>query len=246
MSDCNLQVLSYETNEKEADELKEKMNGLRELLIKSNEIGYDDKKDVIVGNIIYIYKQIKSLLDNNLCDSIISRLVLRTIIEMYVNLKYLSINSIKEPKIWESYKDYGSGKYKLIYKKIEEGSVSKENCTHFNHKLLKIFANENKSEEFLKVKFGMFADKKIRQKFIDVGEKELYDTYYDYDTCFTHGYWSAIRESSLLFCDNVCHNYHCVADIECEQKLIPAYNDLSYIVNKIIVLINEELGVHND
>ncbi len=36
---------------------------------------------------------------------------------------------------------------------------------------------------------------------------------------FSHGYWGAIRESSLLICDNPAHNYHSVADTECEQKI---------------------------
>ena len=130
-----------------------------------------------------------------------------------------------------------------IYKKIEEGISTSENCSHFNSNILKLLSNENKSEEFLKVSFKNFADKKVRQKFIDVGEKDLYDTYYDYDTCFSHGYWGAIRESSLLFCDNAAHNYHSVPDVECQQKLICCYSDLCFLLDKIIKIMNEELGV---
>ena len=242
MTDCNPMILSFEENI-DYEKLKEKMLELRKLLIKSNEITYDDKRDVIIGNITYVYKMINEIISNNLGNSIISRFVLRTISEIYVNIKFLSLRSKIEPKIWESFKDYGNGKYKLIYKKIEEGISTAENCSHFNSDILKLLSNENKSEEFLKVSFKNFADKKVRQKFIDVGEKDLYDTYYDYDTCFSHGYWGAIRESSLLFCDNAAHNYHSVPDIECQQKLICCYSDLCFLLDKIIKIMNEELGV---
>lgn len=242
MTDCNPMILSYEENV-DYEEIKEKMLELRKLLIKSKEITYDDKRDVIIGNITYVYKMIKEIISNNLGNSIVSRFVLRTISEIYVNIKFLCLKSKTEPKIWESFKDYGNGKYKLIYKKIEEGISTAKNCSHFNSNILKLLSNENKSEEFLKVSFTNFANKNTRQKFIDVGEKDLYDTYYDYDTCFSHGYWGAIRESSLLFCDNAAHNYHSVSDVECEQKLICCYSDLCFLLDKIIKIMNEELGV---
>lgn len=242
MIDCNPMILSFEENI-DYEKLKEKMLELRKLLIKSNEITYDDKRDVIIGNITYVYKMINEIISNNLGNSIISRFVLRTISEIYVNIRFLSLKSKIEPKIWESFKDYGNGKYKLIYKKIEEGISTAENCSHFNSDILKLLSNENKSEEFLKVSFKNFADKKVRQKFIDVGEKDLYDTYYDYDTCFSHGYWGAIRESSLLFCDNAAHNYHSIPDVEYQQKLTCCYSDLCFLLEKIIKIMNEELGV---
>ncbi len=102
---------------------------------------------------------------------------------------------------------------------------------------------ETKSEEFLKVSFKDFADKNVRKKFIEVDEKDLYDTYYDYDTCFSHGYWGAIRESSLLTCDNPAHNYHSVADTECEQKLVNCCDDLIFLLDKVISIMNDEMGV---
>lgn len=242
MTDCNPIILTFEENV-DYDNLKDKLMELRTLLIKSNEIKYDDKKDVIIGNITYVYKIINEIMVNNLGNTIISRLALRTITEIYVNLKFLCLKSKSEPKIWESFKDYGSGKYKIIYKRIEEGISTATDCMHFNNDILKMLSNEAKSEEFIKVSFSNFANKKVRQKFIDVDEKDLYDTYYDYDTCFSHGYWGAIRESSLLLCDNSVHNYHSVSDVECQQKLICCYTDMCFLLNKIIKIMNDELGV---
>ena len=131
----------------------------------------------------------------------------------------------------------------MIYKRIKEGITYADNCTHFDNIMLELLTNETKSEEFLKVSFKDFADKNVRQKFIIVDEKDLYDTYYDYDTCFSHGYWGAIRESSLLICDNPAHNFHNVADTECNQKLISCYDDLCFLIDKIITIMKEELEV---
>ncbi len=243
MTDCNPKIIVYPKTG-DIDLLTTKIRELKKLILKSEEIKSDDKRDVIVGNIVYIYKIVKEIIDNNLYDSIVSRFILRTITEVIVNIKFLCSQEKDNPDIWEAFKDYGNSKYKMIYKRIEEGTILNDNCKHFDEVMLKLLANETKSEEFLKVSFKDFADKNVRQKFILVDEKDLYDTYYDYDTCFTHGYWGAIRESSLLTCDNPAHNYHSVADTECNQKLINCCDDLIFLIDKIIVIMDSELGVN--
>lgn len=243
MTDCNPKIIVYPKTG-DIDLLTIKIRELKKLILKSEEIKSDDKRDVIVGNIVYIYKIVKEIIDNNLYDSIVSRFILRTITEVIVNIKFLCSQEKDNPDIWEAFKDYGNSKYKMIYKRIEEGTTLNDNCKHFDEVMLKLLANETKSEEFLKVSFKDFADKNVRQKFILVDEKDLYDTYYDYDTCFTHGYWGAIRESSLLTCDNPAHNYHSVADTECNQKLINCCDDLIFLIDKIIVIMDSELGVN--
>lgn len=242
MSDCNPMVIKFDENTKR-EQLKNKLIEIRNLLIKSEEIQYDHKKDVIMGNLTYIYKMINEIYCSNLENSIISRLVMRTLVEVYINLKFISLQEPEKKDIWESYKDYGSGKYKNIYKKIEEEkSICPEN-SHLEKNLLKILTNELKSEEFITIDFKNFANKSIRQKFIDVNEKDLYDVFYDYDTCFTHGYWSAIRESALLLCDNPLHNYHCVPDTNNDQKLIDISSDYIFILDKIINVVEKELEI---
>ena len=242
MSDCNPMVIDFGENTLKK-QLKEKLLYIKNLLTKSEEIKYNHKKDVIMGNLAYIYKLINEIYTGDLENSIVSRLVMRTLVEIYINLKFISLKEAEGKDIWESYKDYGSGKYKNIYKKIEEEkSVCPEN-SHLEKNLLKILANETKSEEFITIDFRNFANKSIRQKFIDVNEKDLYDVFYDYDTCFTHGYWSAIRESALLFCDNPLHNYHSIPDKNENQKLLDISSDYIFILDKIINIVEKELEI---
>ncbi|MDD2370003.1 MAG: hypothetical protein PHQ90_11940, partial [Sulfuricurvum sp.] len=76
-------------------------------------------------------------------------------------------------------------------------------------------------------------------RFEIVDERDLYDIFYDYDTNFVHGFWGAIRESSMLHCDNATHQYHTVPDISFEQKLADINHDIYSIIEKFSNLIDE-------
>lgn len=87
-----------------------------------------------------------------------------------------------------------------------------------------------------------FGKQNIKSKASAVGEKALYDFYYDYDTAFEHGLWGAIRESSLLKCDCPSHKYHCVPDIENVQKLKSVWNDCVEVMNRTLMVLKETYG----
>lgn len=94
---------------------------------------------------------------------------------------------------------------------------------------------------FLYTKY--FDKQNIRLKAEDVGEKNLYGLYYDYDSSFEHGLWGAIRESSLLKCNNPAHKYHCVPDVEDETRLKTVLPDCIMIMNKTISFLDEIYGI---
>lgn len=82
----------------------------------------------------------------------------------------------------------------------------------------------------------------IRNKQIDQ-QYNKYGLYYDYDSSFEHGLWGAIRESSLLKCDNPAHKYHCVPDVEDEIRLKTVLPDCIMIMNKTVSFLNEIYGI---
>ena len=55
--------------------------------------------------------------------------------------------------------------------------------------------------------------------------------------------WGAIRESSLLKCNNPAHKYHCVPDINDEIILKSTLPDCIMVMNKTISYINELYGI---
>ena len=70
-----------------------------------------------------------------------------------------------------------------------------------------------------------------------------YGLYYDYDSAFEHGLWGAIRESSLLKCTNPAHQYHCVPDIEDQNRLKSVLYDCVFIMNKTVQFLDSVYGI---
>lgn len=147
-------------------------------------------------------------------------------------LKYLLKREIEQPKIWEEYKLYGVSKYKLVLLKARESS-SIDITSHFALPVVEALVNEIRWEEFINVDLNYFDKQGIRDKSIDVGEKELYDLFYDYDSSFAHGLWGAVRESSMLHCNSANHQFHTVPDIYDNQNLPDVKSDS----NKIMILL---------
>jgi hypothetical protein len=135
-----------------------------------------------------------------------------------------------KPNIWQEYKYYGISKYKLILLKVRE--ITAPELLHFEPKLIDLLVNEKIWEEFIDVDLSYFDQLGIREKSIKVEEKELYDISYDYDSNYSHGLWGAIRESSMLLCDNPVHKYHNVPDIYYDQNLKSVYGIPKWFLKK--------------
>ena len=199
----------------------------------------DDKFDVILGTTTYTLKIFNDVIEKELDDSILGRHAYRTILEAYINIKYLLKIESEHSNIWEEYKLYGIGKYKFPLLKERESSRLKEN-THFIEPIVDIIINEILWEEFIDIDLRYFDKKKIKEKFEEVGEKDLYEILYEYDNNFIHGFWGAVRESSMLHCNNESHRNHSIPDINFEQKMASVNHDIYKIIDKFLLLICEQ------
>ena len=187
---------------------------------------------MIVGSTNYALKIFTEVSSKSLGNSILGRHGVRTIIEIYIMLKYLLKKEQENPKIWEEYKWYGVSKYKLVLLKARESNTI-DKSSHFSLPVVEALVNETKWEEFIDVDLRYFDKQGIRDKSIEVGEKELYDLFYDYDSSFSHGLWGAVRESSMLHCNSADHLFHTVPDIQ-NNQILPDVNSDSY---KIVILL---------
>ncbi|UKI56699.1 MAG: hypothetical protein L6V90_06165 [Treponema succinifaciens] len=106
--------------------------------------------------------------------------------------------------------------------------------SHISYEYLDFLLNEYKMEEFTDIDLRYFDNSRIDKKAEDVDEKEIVSLYYNYDSQYEHGLWGAIRESSMLKCDNSTHQYHLIPDIEDEQKLKSIYSDCIFVMKKMI------------
>jgi hypothetical protein len=234
---CNPILIKFDENPESYDEFIIDCRKVLEYVLATNKDKSiaDDKFDVIVGSINYALKIFIEIDNKSLGSSILGRHGIRTIIEIYIILKYLLKMEPEKQGIWKEYKFYGISKYKLVLLKARETELDRK--SHFILPIVDVIVNEHIFEEFIDVDLKYFDNQGIREKSIYVGEKELYDLFYDYDSSFSHGFWGAIRESTMLHCDNASHQYHCIPDIYSKQILPEVRSDCVKTMIKLFLLL---------
>lgn len=243
MTECELFAIEFPVEKRNitayVEKLHEVFSYLSELLISANPL--DEKMSVLLGIATYSYKRLKEIYEHHLYNSISGRSCVRVLIEDYIMMKYLVNSEASHGNIWREYQLYGIGQYKLVLDRHRENGGSAE--SHFDEKYIEVLVNEYHEEEYIDMDTRYFNNQNIRLKAESVGEKDLYGLYYDYDSAFEHGLWGAIRESSLLKCNNPAHKYHCVPDIEDVTRLKTVLPDCIMVMNKTISFLDELYGI---
>lgn len=243
MTECSIFAVEFPEEKRNIAAYMEKLHEvfvyLSELFTVADPL--DEKMNVLLGIATYSYKRLKEIYEHHLFNSISGRSCVRVLIEDYIMMKYLVKNEASHNNIWRDYQLYGMGLYKLVLARHRESGVSEE--SHFDEKYIEALVNEFKGEEFIDMDTKYFDKQNIRLKAESVDEKNLFGLYYDYDSSFEHGLWGAIRESSLLKCNNPAHKYHCVPDIEDETRLKTVLPDCIMVMNKTVFFLNELYGI---
>lgn len=243
MTECSLFVIEFPEENRNITAYMEKLHDvfsyLSDLFISADPL--NEKMSVLLGMATYSYKRLKEIYEHQLFNSISGRSCIRVLIEDYILMKYLVKNESSHNNIWRDYQLYGIGLYKLVLARYRESNITEE--SHFDEKYIEALINEFKAEEFIDMDTKYFDNQNIRLKAESVGEKELYGLYYDYDSSYEHGLWGAIRESSLLKCNNPAHKYHCVPDIEDEIRLKTVLPDCVMVMNKTLAFLNDLYGI---
>ena len=243
MTKCSPFVLEFPEENRSITAYMEKLydvfSYLSDLFISTDPL--DEKMNVLLGIATYSYKRLKEIYEHQLFNAISGRSCIRVLIENYIMMKYLVKNESSHDNIWRDYQLYGIGLYKLVLSRYRESSFAGE--SHFDEKYIEILVNEFKNEEFINMDTRYFDNQAIRLKADCVGEKQLYGLYYDYDSSYEHGLWGAIRESSLLKCDNPAHKYHCIPDINDEIRLKTVLPDCIRVMNKTLAFLNDLYGI---
>jgi hypothetical protein len=235
--ECNPLVIVWDGNE----EMKifEKISKVIDYIAATNDNKkMDEKYAVVMGITCYIYKIYREISEKKLQNDISGRILFRTMTESYINLKYIMLQEEKIPDVYDRFKAYGIGKYKLVMAKLRESKYSVSDDAQLHLKMMELLVNEDMDEAFVDTSFGYFDKTQINKKFILCDEQMLYEIYYEYGTNFTHGFWGAIRESSMLLCDNPTHNYHMIPDYNGEQKLRSVQDDCDMLLKKLFELIS--------
>lgn len=243
LTECRLYAINREPEKRNMKkELEYVENYLSHALsLSPKEIVNSVKFEVLCGILSYSVNAFREIIEGNLDNKILGRVGVRVIAESYAISKYLILNQTIHSNIWQDYKMDGIGKYKLILLKLRESTDLRPK--HMDPEILEIYSNEETWEEYINTDLGYFDNQSIRDKFIQAGEKSLFDTSYDYDSSFAHGLWGAIRESSMVACDNSAHRFHRVPEFKATQSLKSVLPECFYILSKHINLAAEELNL---
>ena len=244
MTDCELYILHFEPEAEDADAYEEKIKDIMGYYSDMFKSAYplDNKMLVLLGIATYSYKRLLELINCNLYNEISGRSIVRVMVENYIMMKYLLKHETDHDDIWTEYQYYGIGQYKLIAKRADDATFDTES-SHVPYKYLDVLVSEFRDDKYVDMDTKYFDKHNIREKAIDVGEKDLFGLFYDYDSAFEHGLWGAVRESSLFKCDAAEHQFHCVPDITNEKKLKSVWKDAKTTMNKILRVLKEVYGL---
>ncbi len=247
LTDCELFFIRIENESEKMDEYKSALLSVMNYIKRLNEtiLMFDSRATVMSGIITYSWKRMIELIDHDLYNTICGRNIIRNLIENHIMLKYLLLSETNDPDIWEAYKDYGYGQYKLVSERFIEKQIELPE-SHVPYKLLDILCQEKVRKEYLPMDTNYFNSESIRNKANAVGCSDLYGLYYDYDSSFEHSLWGAIRESSLLLCNNPSHQYHTVPDIENQQCLTSVLYDCKDAFYKMVKVFAEVYSIPED
>jgi len=244
MSNCKIIKIDYKLENSDTNLYIDKVEAIlryySELLKSSSPL--DNKMLVLFGITTFSYKRLVEVVKHNLYNAIAGRSVVRVLVEDYIMIKYLLKEEAAHADIWTEYQYYGIGQYKLVVERILEYGKD-DSDSHINVKYLDALVNEYHNKEFIDMDTSYFDNKNVRKKAIYVGEKDLFDQYYDYDSAFEHGLWGAIRESSLLKCMSPAHQYHCVPDYEGAQNMKSVWHDCVQVMNKTLAVLENTYGL---
>lgn len=156
------------------------------------------------------------------------RIILRSIMEAFVTLHYLSVKDDK--KLWLQYRSYGSGQVKLAFlKNLREKDVPE----FVDLALMEHLANEDMWMEFQDIELGNWADLNLRKMAEAGGIKNVYDKYYDWSSGYAHGQWICVRETVFVNCLNSLHRFHRIP--------APPKSDMPSILPDACKLVNRML-----
>lgn len=225
-----------ETNIPKVGTTAEQVNSASDALVRHchesrSTTAVDAKHDTVFGMSLYSLALLAELLRVSVSSSIGGRLVLRSLLEIYITLSYLTKKD--DPELWQSFRVYGSGQAKLASLLLEGAS---EEPLSISTEDLKLISNEDVWEEFLEIDLGHWAGTNLRKLAIEANVKKEYDRYYSWTSAYVHGHWGSIRATMFDTCGNPLHRLHRIPR-KASRPQRDVVADSAALVDKILTLV---------
>lgn len=174
ISECNPLKIVWDMNES-MDFYKMSTNVMEYFSVSNEDKKMETKYTVIMGMTCYIYRVYQEIVEKHMQNDIGGRILFRTMLETYINLKYMMRQESEIPDVYERFKAYGNGKYKLVMAKLREKKYSVVDDSQLDKKYMELIVNEEMDEVFINMSIGYFDRTSVRTKFQKCGEDELYE-----------------------------------------------------------------------
>ena len=207
---------------------------LSEHFIASQKNTYiDSRRDGAYGLVLYALAIATGTTKGNMSTRAEGRIALRTLVESYINLKFLHTKD--SPKLWDQFRSYGVGQTKLAFLK----NIREEDLPSFlDLRDLQSYINEDSYHEFADIKLQSWSDRNVRDMATEAGVKDFYDKYYDWSSGYVHGHWGAIRDTVFTICVNPLHRFHKIPFIM-RLDMPSVLTDMGKITNLMLDLLNQ-------
>jgi hypothetical protein len=193
----------------------------------------DPEHDTVFGFALYCLSILQELLRIGASQSITARMALRTLVDSFITLAYLTKKN--DPELWKSFRVFGAGQAKLQYLKLE---TLDETPSFVDVSMLKDLANEDLWEEFLPIELGHWNRADLRNLSIDAGVKDDYDKFYTWTSSYAHSHWGSVRDSVYDNCGNPLHRLHRIPR-ESARALPDIVPDACEVIDKILEIVEE-------
>ena len=192
----------------------------------------DAKHDAVFGMTFYALRILTEMMAFGISNGILSRLGLRTLLELRINLKHMI--DANDTELWRKWRQYGTGQAKLSSLKLED---LEEPPRYVDIETIERIASEDLWEELLNIDIGNWANKDLRKLSENAQLKDTYDQYYPWTSAYSHGAWGAIRETSFQKCGNPLHRMHRYPE---RQTLQDCLYDATTLVDEILEHVDNE------
>ena len=191
----------------------------------------DPRHDAVFGMALYSARVLEELATPSCASSVHSRIVIRTLLELAINLTYLL--KIDTPEAWQEFRSHGSGQAKLAVLHMDRLGAP----TFVKLEDLERLANEDMWLEHVTVDVGHWASRSVRDLASEAGLKDLYDRFYPWASSYAHGEWSSIRGATMTTCLNPLHRLHRVPLIDPAPEP-SAIDDAAELVDTILAALD--------
>jgi hypothetical protein len=220
-----------------AEALSELVAVYREILThfhaSTQTTGIDARHDTAFGLILYALALCTELLLLRAFQRVAGRLLLRSIVEAHINLRFLRTKD--DPTIWFQFRNYGSSQAKLAFLKYLDAKAKPD---YVDIQELHQLANDDMWLEFQDINLGSWASKSVRELATEAGLKATYDQHYPILSSPVHAQWPAVKETVFTQCVNPLHRFHRIpSPPRASRENLVA--DASKLVNQMLGDLNQ-------